>query len=232
VYDAVLNAANVSQSTASLVDDARQDVIAMQDLFHKLTQQGEETAIMDRFAQFNRLKSNFNMVLIDKDAETYEKKETTFTALPELITKYLNIAAAAADIPATRLLGESAPGLNATGESSLKNYYDMVASIQRREFNAQLEKLDQVMVRSALGFYPEDWGFEWNPLWQMTEVEKAQVTLSNAQRDQIYDLMGAIPTSVVTAELKENGVYDGLSNELVEAMQQLDLNSASNDDTE
>lgn len=225
VYDAVLNAANAAQSTASLIEEANVDVIEMEDLFHKITQPGEEAAVKSRFSQFNLMKSNFGLAIIDKGKETYSKREATFTALPELITKFLNIAAAAADIPATRLLGESAPGLNATGAENTKHYYDMVKSRQRTEFNAQLDKLDQVMVRSALGVYPGDWSFEWNPLWQMSATEQAAVELSNAQRDQIYDGLGAIPTSVITAELKEQGVYDGLSNELVEAMGALELDT-------
>ena len=43
-----------------------------------------------------------------------------------MVRTFLQVAAGAADIPVTRLLGQSPAGLSATGESDTRNYYDMI----------------------------------------------------------------------------------------------------------
>ena len=48
-----------------------------------------------------------------------------------------------------------------------------------------LEMLDKVLIRSALGTYPDNIEFEWNPLYQKSSVEEAQEDLADAQADAI-----------------------------------------------
>jgi uncharacterized protein len=42
---------------------------------------------------------------------------------------FRKIVSGAADIPVTRLLGQSPAGMNATGTSDMKNYHDRIQSI-------------------------------------------------------------------------------------------------------
>lgn len=220
VYDAVLNSQTAAQATSSLVYEAKIDVIKVKDLFSQIAAKGI-TAISERFQNADMIKSINNMLLIDQDHEEYEQKHMQFSGLSDLVQRFLNIAAAAADIPATRLLGESAPGLNATGIEQTRQYYDMVASQQETKLRAPLTYLDQIMVRSVLGDFPEDWEMTFNSLWQMTELEKADVGLKNAQRDQIHINNGTILPSMATMNLKEDGVYV-IDNDFLEAVREID----------
>ena len=68
--------------------------------------------------------------------------------LPEMVRTFLQVAAGAADIPVTRLLGQSPTGLSATGESDTRNYYDMIAARQELDLRPQLERLDRLILRS------------------------------------------------------------------------------------
>ena len=114
------------------------------------------------------------MFLMDSEEE-FETKTNTFAGLPDLIVKFSQILSAGADIPATRLLGNSATGLNANGDGELKNYYDSLRSKQIIEYSPLLEVFDEIMIRS-LGLNPEDdYAYKFNSLFQMSDSEKAEI---------------------------------------------------------
>ena len=66
------------------------------------------------------MKSINNLLLLG-DGETWSRQAIDFGGLPEMVRCFLQVAAGAADIPVTRLLGQSPSGLSATGESDTRN---------------------------------------------------------------------------------------------------------------
>lgn len=180
VYDAVRNAATAQQHIAGLVPDSRTDVIYVPGLGALLQDPRESEALTKRFALARTMKSSYNMLLLegsgeDGEGEKWEQRTTSFSQLPELMQKYLEIAAGAADIPITRFLGQSPGGENSTGEADMRNYYDHVRALQNLALGPGMRLLDRVIVQSALGTWPEGLHYEWAPLWAMTETEKAEV---------------------------------------------------------
>ena len=127
-----------------------------------------------------------------------------------MVRTFLQVAAGAADIPVTRLLGQSPAGLSATGDSDTRNYYDMIAARQAIDLRPQLERLDRVLLASA-GVAPGALRFEFRPLWQMDAAAKAAVALQKAQATQIYAGLGLWPTEVMAGlaagQLAEDRTY-------------------------
>lgn len=161
------------------------------------------------------------MLLLDTE-EDYQSKTNTFAGLPDLIDRFALFLSAASDIPATRLLGSSASGLNATGEGDLKNYYDNVRSGQNVEYRPRLDYFDQIMIRS-LGLNPDDdYSYEFNSLFQMTPQQEADIELKNAQRDQIYIDREVIKPSTAAKDLKQEGTYSNLTDEDIEELEEFE----------
>jgi phage-related protein (TIGR01555 family) len=221
VYQAVVNSQTVADSVASLIYEAKMDIVKVPNLFQQIATCAGEEALIKRFQTADFMKSFNNMLLLDAE-EDHETRQLAFSGLADLTLKYIQVSAAAADIPATRLLGQSAVGMNATGEGDLENYYDSIASKQEVEFGPQLKQLDQVMVRSAIGRMPPDWSFEFNPLWQLSEIERADIDLKNAQRDQVYIAQGVLTPSIIANDLQENGVYKNIPDDYLEALEEID----------
>ena len=73
----------------------------------------------------------------------------SFTGLSDIYDQFMLDMSGAAEIPATKLFGRSPQGLYATGESDLKNYYEMIAQMQERILRPALEKLLPVMALSC-----------------------------------------------------------------------------------
>lgn len=222
VYDAIINSQQVAEETASMTAEAKVDVIGIENLIGQIAD-CRESDIISRFSLANTMKSNRGMLILDKDYEHYEQKQLSFSALPQLIQQYLNIAAAAADVPATRLLGTSAPGLNATGAEERKNYHEMIESKQEVKLSPQMEKFDEILVRSALGFMPDDFSFFWNPLSTMSEVEKAQIELAKSQTAQNYINMTAVTPSIITEQLLSDETFAAIDQDYVDLVKQAEL---------
>ena len=213
IYEAIHNAALAQTAIAELIHEAKVDVISMPDLGGKVSTDTGTSALVKRFTMANTVKSINNMLLLDAE-EKWDRKQTSFTGLPEIIDRYLQIVAAASDIPATRLLGQTAKGLNNSGEGDLRNYYDMLAGKRKQAISPQLAYLDQILWVDATGSMPKDAYAEWLPMWQMTPKEKADISKSKAETTKIYVELGVMPEEElrlgVQNQLIEDGVYPGL----------------------
>ncbi len=162
-----------------------------------------------RFAYAAAMKSMNNLLLLG-DGESWSRQSVDFAGLPEMARTFLQVAAGAADIPVTRLLGQSPSGLSATGESDVRNYYDMIAARQELDLRPQLERLDRLICWSE----DIDEGaltFAFRPLWQLDEPAKAALALSRAQATQIYAGLKLWPAEVmaklVEAQLVTDATY-------------------------
>lgn len=220
VLDSITNCDTATASVASMLFEANVDVIKTEGLVDLLSSKDGEQKVIKRFQTAALLKS-FNRTLLIDGSESYEKKSNTFTGLNLIIQQFMQDVSGAADIPMTRLFGQSAGGLNATGNNDIRNYYDMLQAKQESELRPQLERLDAIMVRSELGQMPDDYGFTFDSLWQMSDKEKADTEKTRGERDKIYFDMGVIDEGVIAADLKEAGTYNNLTDEHVELAKKL-----------
>jgi phage-related protein (TIGR01555 family) len=191
---------------ASMILEANVDTITRDGLSDELAS-GADEAILHRYRLFGMMKSIVNVALLD-GSEKYDRKTLTFSGLSDVLDKFMVWVSGAADIPVTRFFGTSAQGLNATGEGDLKNYYDSVRSRQESEYRGAIEILDQVLIRSALGSYPDDLEFEWNPLYQESGLEQAQQELAMSQSESARIDSGVLRPSHVMKRLAAEGKYD------------------------
>lgn len=226
IHDAVSSAGTVAQSIATLISEAKIDVIKIPGLT-EIFSTGEGTnRLVKRFSEANVAKSVINAIVMDKE-EDWQRVGTNFGGMPEILQMYLQIASGAADIPVTRFVGMSPSGLNSTGESDLQNYYDRIASDQEIRLTPAIEKLDKVLVRSALGIDDPNIFYEWNSLWQMDATQQAEIAKKKAEVSKIDVDAGLIPFEALARgrcnQLIEDGTYPGLEAALEEALKKQDF---------
>ena len=209
LYDAVHAAALTTAGATSLMHEAKVDVVTVPNLSEHLSSAETTAQLSARFAYAAAMKSINNLLLLG-DGETWSRQAIDFGGLPEMVRTFLQVAAGAADIPVTRLLGQSPSGLSATGESDTRNYYDMIAARQELDLRPQLERLDRLMLRSA-GLDPGALTFAFRPLWQLDAASAAAIALQKAQATQIYAGLKLWPAAVtarlVEAQLVQDGTY-------------------------
>lgn len=217
IHEAILHCGATNGNIMALINEMRLDIVKVPELGNNLSTQEGEKKLIKRFNLANRLKSTINMLLLGAD-ETHEQKQADLSGLPDLMRLFLQVAAGAADIPITRLLGQSPSGLASTGESDIRNYYDNIRSQQNTDLRAEIEPLDIALIRHTFGNYPEGISYEWNSLWQMSPQEKADVDNKNAQTDKIYLDSALFPEEVmqktISDKLVETGAYSSLDQHL------------------
>lgn len=220
VMDSLMNCDTTMQAIATMMFESNVDVVKSEGLADVLARKDGEAVLTKRFQVAALLKSFNHMLLLD-GTESYEKKQNNFANHDKVIQQFMIDVSGAADIPMTRLFGTSATGMNATGDNDVRNYYDMVSAKQEAELRPQLEYLYEVLVRSELGHMPEDFRFDFNPLWQLSETEQATVEKARAERDQVYLNAGVVTEALVARELKERGTYRNMTYDDIELVEEL-----------
>lgn len=211
--DAILALGTVTQALASLVQDAKIDIVRIPELSERITNKGYEQRLQNRFGTANLMKSMFSILMLDKEEE-WQQVTRTFTGIPEIIQQFMMMVCGAGDIPATRFMGQSPQGMNATGDSDQENYYDKVSTTQEVEIQPNITTLDDVICISALGEKPDGIHYNWNPLWQMSDAQMADIEVKRSVVMTADVNAGLIDPQVLQKarenQLIESGFYPGL----------------------
>ncbi len=204
----VLRDFNTAWSSAGvLVSDFAQSVIKIQGLWASLSQDGDKM-FQQRLAMMESGRSTINAVTIDA-GDSYERQQTPMSGLPELLIQFATRLAASCDMPLTLLFGTSPAGMNATGESDVRFFYDRVAAYQRRKYEPALRRLCQIIFRTMDGKKePEKWSVKFRPLWQESAKDTALAVFTQAQADNLWVTMGALSADEVAKSHWGKGEYD------------------------
>jgi phage-related protein (TIGR01555 family) len=194
VHDALRSEGSVWKSTELLISDANQAVFKIKNLWQMMaTKKGEE--LRTRVTMMDLMRSASRAILLDKDAEEFERKPTNFSGLPELTDRSIKRVASAAEIPVTVLMGESPAGLNATGASDLQWFFSRVRAEQEQYAEPNLMRLLRMLFsQQGSPLAPDklgDLALKWNPLWEATAKERAE----------IYNLRSTANVAQVNAEI-------------------------------
>lgn len=173
VFQSLLNADSTGANITSLVFEAKIDIIKIPGFMAGLQDPEYEKRVLSRLTLANTAKGINGALMLDKEEE-YDQKSANFSGLKDLWLTALQVCAGASDIPMTRLLGQSPGGLNATGDSDSRNYYDMVSSIQELDIQPAMKRFDDLLVVNALGRGTEA-KYTWAPLWQPSVKERADI---------------------------------------------------------
>jgi phage-related protein (TIGR01555 family) len=213
IMDAVQNADMAQGGFATLIDEAKLDIIKMPGLMQNAATAEYEQRFMERLRLANLGKSTHRALVIDADEE-WDQRQINWAGMPDVLAAYVQIVAGAADIPATRLLGKSPDGMNATGEGDENNYREMITGRQTNDLKPLIDQIDDLLIPSALGQRDPNISWLFAPLSVMSETEAATVAKTKAETTQIYANSGLVPTIAmekgVQNQLIEDGIYPGL----------------------
>jgi hypothetical protein len=100
-----------------LLTDGPQGVYKIKNLANLLGS-NRKAALEDRLQTVEMLRSALRAVVVDTDNESFERQSFSFSGVPDVLDK-LMLAAGCGHVPmpATKLMGQSPAGMNATGES-------------------------------------------------------------------------------------------------------------------
>ena len=222
LYKDVVAHDNVSANIAALTFRANIDTMEVQNLEQLMAvgsteQQKRFWSVMQ--AQ-SVIKSNFGYQLVNK-GDQVKNTQFTFTGLDHVYEAMCLNLCGASHYPMTKLFGRSPAGMNSTGESDLKNYYDYVNAQREAKLRPALERLLPVMAMSAWGAVPDDLKIDFPPLWTPTAKEVADIAKVKSEAAIAGFQAGLYDKATAMKELKkledETGMFGSLSDDEIDA---------------
>lgn len=185
IYRILAHFDEVFQASRLMMSDASQAVFKLKGLIAMIAG-GQKKDLETRAILLDTLRSVSRAIFLDADAgEDFSKIATQFAGVSDVLVQTANRLAAATEIPVTLLMGQAPAGLNATGASDIRIFYDLIRSFQE---NVLREKLQRLIHLTSLGLKSgnETFNLSFNSLWQETPQELAQRRLTIAQADIAY----------------------------------------------
>lgn len=211
VYEELNKRNTVSANIAQLVFAAHLRILKMEDLGQMLAMADEASQrdLYNTLRAQNMLMNTMSLQVLSKD-DDFQTFDYTFSGLSDIYEQFMMDIAGAAEIPVTKLFGRSPAGLNATGEGDLRNYYDTVKQWQEAVLRPVLEKLLPVMCMSAWGAVPDDLDFEFNPIRDTSDQERAGLIQQTASAIVSVYQAGIISQPTALKELRQSGSTYGM----------------------
>jgi phage-related protein (TIGR01555 family) len=167
-------------SMGALLNEISIGKYKFKDLAGILEMPNGDRLIKKRVELMDLCKSVFRSLYFDTD-EDYIRETLQLGGVDAVLYIIMMLVSADTGYPITRLFGVSPAGMNATGESDMRNYYDKVRSRQQRVLKPILLRVVQII--SEWQKLPEPF-IEFRPLKQMSEKEQAELEKLQADKDQ------------------------------------------------
>lgn len=155
-----------------------------------------QTKFEEKLGVWAAFRDNFGVKVADKEADLIEQHDTSLTDLDAVIMTQYQIVAAAANMPATKLLGTTPKGFNSSGSYEEDSYHEELESIQVNDMEPLIDRHMVCVIRSdiapALGVPVFNVDCTWKPLDSLSSKEAAEVNKTKAETDKILVESGAI----------------------------------------
>lgn len=207
--DAILSHDSTAANIVSLIFEAKVDVFRFEGFAEKLGDDCGTAAMTNRLVLQAAMKGINGALVMDK-LDEYDSKSASFSGLDALLERFGYLVAGAAEIPATRLFGRSAAGLSGSGDGDERVYFDRIGHEQVSKIEPAMQVLDECLIQVALGSRPPEVWYEWRPLRQISEKERADIFKTTA--DAARSIAGAAAGELMPIEV----LSDCLVNELIE----------------
>lgn len=176
--------------------------------------QGDDDGVdvFKRAELFTRTRSNLGLMLMDKEREELVQLNTPLSGLHELQAQAQEHMCSVSRIPAMILTGISPSGLNASSDGEIRTFYDWISAQQEAFFSQPLDVMIKVVQLHLWGEIDESITWHWKPLWQLNELELADIRLRESQTDANYIDRGIVSPEEVRAKLArdEDSGYEGI----------------------
>lgn len=204
LYDRMVAFDSATMGMAQLVYKAFIRTYKIKGMRRLLTEGGDGERALMRWVEMTRqLQGNEGITLIDGEDEFTPSTQTSFTGIGDAVLQLAQQLAGSRQIPLTRLFGQSPAGLNATGESDLRTYYDGIKHKQELKLRFGMTKILFVTAKSESIKLDDQSNFTFRDLWQLSELERSEVFARDAGSIGDLESGGVIGLQTALKELRQ-----------------------------
>lgn len=204
LYDRMVAFDSATMGMAQLVYKSYIRTYKLDGLRKLLTEGGDGERALIRWVEMTRrMQGNEGITLIDGKDSFEPSQQTTFTGVGDVVLQLAQQLAGSRQIPLTRLFGQSPAGLNATGESDLRTYYDGIKHKQELKMRSPMTKVLFVTAKSEGIKLGDKDTFQFRNLMQLSELERSEVFSRDAQSISGLESGSIIGLQTALKELRE-----------------------------
>lgn len=170
---------------------------------------GLEDAVRQRVTFVEKGRNTLNAVVVDSE-DNYSIINADLGGVVDILDELKVAISADVSIPVAVLFGQSAKGMNATGDNDFEGLYDLCEGIQQNKIKPAAEKLLEIIIQQKHINANNDWKITFPSLKTPTDqeaanVEKIKADTEAAKAKRFIDLVdiGAISADEVRNQYKD-----------------------------
>lgn len=210
VWQVVRDSEVAYQSIGGMLEDASVGIFKIKNLMHNLAN-NDEDKVAKRLTLIDMSKSITRSIALDAEHEDFDYVQRTWAGLAEILAAIALRVASVAEMPVSVLFGREPAGLNATGESEMRLWYDELETDRGLYTVPKLQLLERLCLLSV-GAQDDSPELCFPALWSPTDKEQAETDKIRADTDAVYVQNEILPPEVIALSrfLKEGG-FAGLT---------------------
>jgi hypothetical protein len=211
LYDRMIAFDSASTGAAQLVYKSYLRTLSVKGLREVVAMGGAAMeGLASYVSQMRQFQGIEGMTMIDAE-DTFEQQGTTaFSGLSDALVQFGQQLSGALQIPLVRLFGQSPSGLNSTGESDIRLYYDGINQQQMKVLHDGMTKIYKLIAASKSIQLPPNFGIDFRSLWEMDDTQKSEVASKTGATIQAAVDGGIIGRKTALKELRQSSRRTGV----------------------
>lgn len=191
------------QSVSDLINNF--SIVALKtDMAQVLQGQDNGQSLSDRAEFFTLTRSNKGLMLLDMEREELEMLNVPISGLAELQSQSQEQMCSVSHTPAVVLLGIAPSGFGNVAEGEMRAYYDWISAQQETYWKKLIETVINILQLIRYGKIDPDIVMGFQPLYQMTPKELAEIRTADANTDAAYVNGGILDATEVRERIARN----------------------------
>ena len=179
----------------------------------------QEGGITENVQLFTQMRDNYGVHVLGEE-EDIQQFDISLADLDATIMTQYQLCAMIGELPATKLLGTTPKGFNATGEYDAKSYQEKLQGIQKNKLTKLVQRHHELIIKSIImPKYGIDYfrtELVWKPIDTPTFEEVSKIQKSKAETYKTLFEVGAVDDlEIRSAVIKDpDSGFNGLDSEL------------------
>lgn len=182
-------------------------------------------APMDGLMRYTEVMRRFQgaegITLLDGSDEFDVQEHSAFSGLSDALNQFGQQLSGALQIPLTRLFGQSPAGMNSTGESDLRTYYDHIRQQQNKTLKQGITTAYKCMAQSEGIKLPKNFAVKFSSLMELDDLQRADVADKVTSAVDKAQAGGLIGRQTALKELRQSsritGIFSNITQEVIDA---------------
>lgn len=231
LYDRMVAFDSATTGAAQSVYKSYLRVLAIDGMREAIGAGGDQEVGLIKFTEFMaKFQSIEGVTLIDAKDKFEGHTNSSFAGISDCLLQFGQQLSGALQIPLVRLFGQSPAGLNSSGDSDLRTYYDGILA-QQNKMKEPMRGFYICMIRSEGIKVPATFDFKFKSLWQLTEEQKSEIASRDAETANKPFESGLVDQPTALKELRQSsrvtGRWTNISDEDIKAAEAMPVDPAA-----